>query len=126
MYEYKARLKDRNGQHAVYDGDTYRMEVDVGFGVTVDIGNVRLYGVDTPEVRGDEREHGIAVRDIVRRLFTTHRRNVSEWFTVRTHKDAKGKFGRWLVDVELIDEDGQPFDLATALVVTSNARRVEY
>ena len=34
-----------------YDGDTFKLELDLGFGMRYFVA-VRLYGVDTPELRG--------------------------------------------------------------------------
>ena len=50
----------------VYDGDTVFMDIDLGFRIVLHNEPLRLWGVDTPEVRGDEKERGIAVRDLVR------------------------------------------------------------
>lgn len=50
----------------VYDGDT----ATVGLIVPV---KVRLYGIDAPELKGDEREDGIKSRDALRQHLRTHR-----------------------------------------------------
>lgn len=97
LYTYRARLAS-NSTTPIYDGDTARFEVDLGFGMTANLGSCRLFGIDTPELRGDEREAGLAARDFVRQLIPE-----DEWFTVRTHKDKKGKYGRYLVDIYLDD-----------------------
>jgi len=47
--------------HSCYDGDTFTMTIDLGFNVQV-TEKIRLFGVDTPEIRGDERERGLLVR----------------------------------------------------------------
>ena len=101
-YEYRARLMERsNGRHPVYDGDTIWLTVDLGFGITFDLGDCRLYGIDTPELRGDEIEEGKRVRDFVRALFD---QPGNQTFLVRTHKqDEKGKWGRYLATVEFYD-----------------------
>jgi len=50
----------------VYDGDTLMNIVcDLGFGVTINITG-RLYGIDAPEVRGEERPDGMKTRDWLR------------------------------------------------------------
>ena len=78
-----------------YDGDSPTIDIDLGFDIWMRNQKVRLYGVDTPELRGEEREDGIYVRDIVR-----------EWcqpgseILIRTHKDQKGKYGRWLAEIQ--------------------------
>ena len=100
MYEYRARLMQRsNGRHAVYDADTIWLSVDLGFGINFDLGPCRLYGINAPEMRGTERHEGVRSRDYVRSLLAPHHS-----FTVRTFKDTKGKYGRYLVEIMLDDE----------------------
>ena len=100
-YEYVAWLMQRsNGLHPVYDGDTLWLSLDLGFHVYWDIGPCRLSGVDTPEVRGATREQGIAARDFLRELLA---RPENTYFLVRTDKDRKEKYGRYLVTLILPD-----------------------
>lgn len=107
QYVYSARLMQRSdGRDPVYDGDTVWLEVliesDVGFGIRNStffrLGPCRLLGIDTPEMRGAEREQGTVSRDFVRSVLRE-----LEWFTVRTHRDSKGKYGRYLVEIFLPD-----------------------
>lgn len=86
-YTYKATVVK------VYDGDTITVDVDLGFGVWLTNQKMRLFGIDTPEVRGKEREEGLIVRDWLRGRIL-HREIV-----IKTHKDRKGKYGRWLAEV---------------------------
>ena len=87
MYEYKAFVRK------VYDGDTITVDIDLGFEVMLKNQKLRLYGINTPEVRGESRELGIAVRDLVRQRIS------NKWVTLKTHKDKKGKYGRWLGEI---------------------------
>lgn len=50
MYRYRAKVK------SVYDGDTCTVDIDLGFHITLRDIKVRLYGVDTPELRGGTKE----------------------------------------------------------------------
>ncbi|MEO0870394.1 MAG: thermonuclease family protein [Pseudomonadota bacterium] len=81
---------------AVYDGDTVRrINIDLGFGVTWELDSARLIGIDAPEVRGPERMDGLKTRDWLRgRLADANHR-----FLIVSHKGAKGKYGRWLVEL---------------------------
>jgi len=90
MYEYKAKIID------VYDGDTFTFEVFVGFDVTIR-SKMRLYGINTPEVRGVEKEYGKEVRDYVKSLIE------DKEVTIKVYK--KGKFGRYVAEV-WFDKDG--------------------
>ena len=99
-YTYEARLMQRqNGRHAIYDGDTLWLTVDLGFGLTFDLGPCRLFGIDTPEVnRTATKAAGIEARDYVRNVLEP-----LETFLITTVKDSKGKYGRYLVHVHLSD-----------------------
>jgi len=88
MYTYKAKII------AVYDGDTVTALVDLGFLHTQEM-KLRLYGIDTPEMRGDEKIEGKKVRDIVREMV------LNKDVTIRTYKDKQGKYGRYLANIIL-------------------------
>ncbi|WP_336066999.1 hypothetical protein [Mesoflavibacter sp. CH_XMU1404-2] len=78
MYNYKAKIID------VYDGDTVTAMVDLGFLHFQEM-KLRLYGINTPELRGPEREQGIIVRDILREMV------LDKEVTIRSYKDKQGK-----------------------------------
>lgn len=98
LYTYRAKLTDHPTKHPIYDADTVRLTVDLGFGMTMDLGPCRLFGIDAPEMRGKERPAGIAARDFLRDLV-----EAGQWLTVETIKDTKGKYGRYLCKIELDD-----------------------
>ena len=89
LYHYKAIVLD------VYDGDTIRVEIDLGFGLKwrgYDNRGVqiRLYGIDTPEVRGEEKNLGLLIRDKLRDLI------LNKTVILKTIKDTTEKYGRYL------------------------------
>jgi micrococcal nuclease len=88
MYTYRALVK------SIYDGDTLRVDIDLGFGVILADQSLRLLGIDTPEIRGVERPQGIISRD-----FVVERIPVGSYITITTVKDRKEKFGRYLATV---------------------------
>lgn len=95
-YIYSAKVVN------VYDGDTIRVIINLGFGVTFNGYDgkgvqVRLFGVDTPEIRGSQRELGIEVRDYVRNLI------LDKEIVLKSFKDKKGKYGRYLADIYIDD-----------------------
>lgn len=102
-FTYAATVEN---ERYIYDGDTVtRVKVDLGFHTFVEI-PIRLAGIDTPELRGDEKEAGKVSRDWLRANLP-----IGKPFVIRTQKT--GKFGRWIADVyvdgrhlnqELIDE----------------------
>ena len=87
MYEYRvANIR-------VVDGDTVDVDIDLGFGVWLRKQRIRLYGIDTPESRTRdlvEKKYGLAAKE-----FLVKWTGAGE-LKIKTHKDAKGKFGRIL------------------------------
>jgi len=84
---------------SVYDGDTITCDVDCGFGIILRKQKIRLYGVDTPEIRGDEKEKGKISRDKLREKI------LNKDIVLETIKDKKGKYGRWLGIIHLNNEN---------------------
>ena len=56
-YNYRAIVK------SVHDGDTFTVDIDLGFGVWLKDQNIRLYGINAPEVKGEFRSLGFTSRD---------------------------------------------------------------
>jgi len=79
----------------VYDGDSVTLDISLGFNITMLQQKTRLLGINTPEVRGPEREKGLVSRDRLRELID------GKDIIVSTYKDKGGKFGRWLVTIFL-------------------------
>ena len=101
MYEYHAELV------RVVDGDTYDLCVDLGFGISFKE-RFRLKGADTPEVYGSRAsEEGREASAFVKALLEAQPGPLQ----IRTFKDKKGKYGRYLVDIHLtVDADGTSLD----------------
>lgn len=74
----------------VYDGDTITADVRLGFGVVLEDQKIRLFGIDAPEIKGEERANGIVSRDRLRELI------LNKYVTLTTLADSKGKYGRYL------------------------------
>lgn len=92
LYTYRAKIV------SVYDGDTMTADIDLGMGVHMHGVKIRLSYVDTPEIRGEERERGLEVRDHVRELI------LGKEVVIQTQQDKTGKYGRLLAEV-YIDEN---------------------
>ena len=88
MYEYRARIV------RVIDGDTVKAEVDLGFHISSRM-TMRLFGINTPEIKGVSRPEGLAARDFLIQLIDTYTHDTGE-LTIRTQKDATEKYGRLL------------------------------
>lgn len=104
MYEYKGYVTN------VVDGDTVDVHIDLGFHIGFD-DRLRLYGIDTAEIfrpRNEaEKEHGYAARDLVERFC------VDKPCIIKTYKDKRGKYGRWLADI-IVDGKSLVFELKAA------------
>jgi micrococcal nuclease len=85
MFEYRAKII------SVYDGDTFRADIDLGFGVTLKNQSFRVHGIDCPEM---VTAAGKAARDHARTLLTG-----GLIVKVETFKDSKEKYGRYLAKV---------------------------
>lgn len=81
----------------VYDGDTVFMDIDLGFRIVLHNEPLRLWGVDTPEVRGEEKERGIEVRDLVRQWLPEGSETIIRTLRARDGSDRTGTFHRYLV-----------------------------
>lgn len=89
MYNYRATIIK------VVDGDTIHLEIDLGFDIRQKT-TVRLFGINTPELRGDNKEGGAKAKERVKEL-------LPEGTIVRitTEKDRKEKYGRYLAIIYL-------------------------
>lgn len=101
MYTYEALVT------GVYDGDTITVDIELGFGVGFRKQKIRLADINTPEIRGEEREAGLISRDVLREKIL--HKNV----IISTFKDKKGKYGRYIgviyieetIDSSLLNEE---------------------
>jgi len=97
MYEYRCEIVK------IIDGDTVDVDIDLGFGIWMRNERVRLYGIDTPESRTrdlEEKKYGLAAKEFLTKWLSAGN------ITLKTHKDAEGKFGRilgelWYNDVNI-------------------------
>jgi micrococcal nuclease len=90
MYKYRAKVVK------VYDGDTITVDMDLGFKIRF-TETLRLLRINTPELRGEEREQGLISRDRLRELI------LDKEIIVKTYKDKKGKYGRYLAEIFIED-----------------------
>ena len=113
MFEYKCNLVK------VVDGDTVDVDIDLGFGVWLRKQRIRLYGIDTPESRTRdkvEKVYGLAAKDFLSKMLSTGE------MSIKTHKDAKGKFGRILGELFMKTSVGE-LSVNQSLVENSHADR---
>jgi micrococcal nuclease len=87
LYTYRAHVL------SVYDGDTITVDVDLGFSIFMRSQSIRLARINAPEVRGSNAEMGAKSRDALREKI------LGKTVTLKTIKDTKEKYGRWLAEV---------------------------
>lgn len=92
LYYYAAQVID------VYDGDTLTVNLDLGMGIWRNGLTIRLWKIDTPEVRGADRERGLQVRDMVREL-VMNKSILLRTILDKRGEDRVGKYGRLLGEV---------------------------
>lgn len=92
MYEYRAKVI------SIYDGDTLKAEVDLGFNVKI-TETFRLSGLNTPEVRGEQKDLGIISRDRLRNKI------LDKEVIIKTFKDSTEKYGRYIAEIYLESEN---------------------
>jgi endonuclease YncB( thermonuclease family) len=61
-YRYRARLV------TLHDGDTARVDIDLGFTVEMKNVQIRFDGYNAPEVTGPQKSQGVAARDFLEQL----------------------------------------------------------
>jgi micrococcal nuclease len=81
----------------VYDGDSITVDIDLGFNHWMLNQKIRLFGINTPEVRGAERTLGLIARDRLRELIE------GRDIILSSHRDRAGKYGRWLGTIYIDD-----------------------
>lgn len=85
LYHYKAIVK------RVVDGDTVDLDVSLGFDIWIKDERIRLSDINAPEVRGGEKEQGLASKAFLQSLLP-----VDSEVILETNQDKQGKFGRYL------------------------------
>tara|TARA_Y100001973_G_scaffold102009_1_gene166245 strand:+ start:2905 stop:3456 length:552 start_codon:yes stop_codon:yes gene_type:complete len=78
-----------------YDGDSVTLDIDLGCSTWLLGEKTRLYGIDTPEIRGSNKEFGELVRDRLSEFIAKKQKQKYD-LIVQTKKDKSGKFGRLL------------------------------
>jgi len=88
LYWYAATLV------RIVDGDTIVVDIDLGCNSWIKDEHVRLLGINTPEVRGVDKELGKDARDALASMLPSNAEML-----IRTEKDKRGSFNRLLVDI---------------------------
>lgn len=92
MYTYQATVI------RVIDGNSVEIQIDLGFNIKF-TEKARLLGINAPEKRGKNFIKGLES------LKYLSDKILNKDVIVKTEKDTKGKFGRYLVTIFLNDEN---------------------
>ena len=103
LYHYRAIVR------SVYDGDTCTVDIDLGLGTWIHGEKLRLHRINAPELRGAEREAGLRSRDFLRSKID------GKAIFIRTIKDKKGKYGRYIADI-WFEDNGDRININDLLV----------
>ena len=94
---------------SIYDGDTITVEINLGFNV-ITKQKIRFYGVNTFEIRGEEREKGLLAKQFV------VDRIKDKKIKLYTIKDKTGKYGRYLGIIYYNNMDNKEVNLNLELI----------
>ena len=114
LFQYKAFVT------AVYDGDTCTVDIDLGLHTWIKSEKIRLSRINAPELRGKERPQGLLSRDFLRSLI------LNKEITLRTIKDVREKYGRYLGEIWITDPKGKSMNVNDELVKAGFAVYKEY
>ena len=111
-YEYQTKITN------VVDGDTVDATLQLGFNITF-TDRFRLYGINAPETRTKDTIE--KVKGMASKLWLKHQINTAQTITIRTLKDKRGKFGRWLA---ILCRNNEPKSLNEQML--DNGLAIEY
>jgi len=113
LFHYTAQVQ------SVYDGDTCRVDIDLGLGIWLRNEKLRLVRINAPEMTGPEKPKGEASRDFLRELIDGRK------VIIETVKDRRGKYGRYLAEI-WVNENGGWVNVNDTLVLAGHAIYQEY
>ena len=113
LFHYTAHVQ------SVYDGDTCRVDIDLGLGIWIRNEKLRLVRINAPEMTGPEKARGAASRDFLRELID------GQEIIIETVKDRRGKYGRYLAELWIEQSSGW-LNVNDALVAGGHAIYQEY
>lgn len=109
LYCYRALVT------SVYDGDTCTVDIDLGLKTWLHSEKLRLHRINTPELRGSDREAGLAARDYLRSLID------KKEVLLQTVEDKTGKFGRYLAELWILNNEGKWINVNDQMIASGHA-----
>lgn len=102
---------------SIYDADTLTGDIDLGFNVILRDQKIRLYGINAPEISGEERPQGLIARDRLRVLIE------GKDVILESYKDKTEKYGRWLGIIHYKNETGSLVNVNEQLITEGLAKK---
>jgi micrococcal nuclease len=90
-YHYSCKVVD------IHDGDTIKVDIDLGFGVVLKSQTFRFFGINAPEIHGETKTAGLKTTAYVQQVLA------DKDIIIESIKDEKEKFGRWLGKIYYLD-----------------------
>ncbi len=81
---------------SVYDGDTIRVDIDLGFNLWLHNEPIRFMGINAPELKGESRVEGLKSKE-----WLASKLPPGTKILLRTEKDSREKYGRYLGHIYL-------------------------
>jgi len=98
----------------IVDGDTVHVDVDLGFNIWLRDEPLRLSGINARERKGATLSAANASKAFLEKIILNKR------VTIRTEKDRKEKYGRWLATI-LFEEDKNLIEVNRMMVAEGHA-----
>lgn len=108
MYNYNAIIVK------VIDGDTVYADIDLGFDIWIRNQSLRLSGINAPERKGATLTAANESKVFLEKMV------LNKKVTIRTEKDRKEKYGRWLATI-LFEEDKNLIEVNRMMVAEGHA-----
>lgn len=114
LYHYKAYVV------SVYDGDTVTVDIDLGLRTWIKGEKIRLHRINAPEIRGASRNEGVLSRDFLKSIV------LNKEVVIETIKDKKGKYGRYLGELWLKQDENNFLNVNDEMAAKGFAKYQKY
>lgn len=105
MYTYNSSLLK------VVDGDTCWLRIDLGFYVKIEI-DVRLAGINAPEMKGSTHDAGQASKDALTKLLADANNGI-----IQVKSAGRDRYGRWIAKLSFVSAStGSIVDVSQAML----------
>jgi micrococcal nuclease len=94
----------------IYDGDTVIVNINLGMNITINNISIRLYGINTPEVKGVERENGLKSKDALIEYIKNRKIILYTLKNKLNENDKHDKYGR-ILGILVDKETGENYNL---------------